>query len=355
VKVYVYPADVEGCGHYRMIWPAKVLQARGHDVALMMPGERNDFSARTNQETGEVLDVNTPEDADVMVFQRVTHRFLARALPAIRRKGIAVVVEIDDDLHAIHPGHRASKFLDPRNNVEHNWDNLLLACQNASLVITSAKSLEHVYGTHGRVITIPNYVPSPFLELQHVDNNVIGWGGLVASHPGDLDVMGSSIERLRKMGRKFKVIGNPADVQEALNLSKPVEGTGPVPIFKWIPTLGTLGVGVAPLGDTRFNAAKSWLKPLEYAAAGVPVVMSPRAEYRKINELGVGVLARRPKEWYEILRELSGSAHARRELAQRGRAAARKLTIEEHAWRWWDAWTAALEIERSGLATTTSR
>src|SRR5689334_24701002 len=42
----------------------------------------------------------------------------------------------------------------------------------------------------------------------------------------------------------------------------------------WPRALSALGIGLAPLADSTFNRAKSWLKPLEMAAVGVPCVMS---------------------------------------------------------------------------------
>ena len=57
------------------------------------------------------------------------------------------------------------------------------------------------------------------------------------------------------------------------------------------PYVAKLGIGVAPLADTKFNAAKSWLKMAEMAALGVPCVVSPRAEYMRLHEQWIGSLA----------------------------------------------------------------
>ena len=105
-----------------------------------------------------------------------------------------------------------------------------------------------------------------------------------------------------------------------------------------------LDIGIAPLADTAFNRAKSWLKPLEYAALGVPCVMSPTEEYLRINAMGVGVVAmRRSRAWKrEVGRLLADDAH-RAEVADRGREVVReRLLIEDNCWKWAEAWTEAM-------------
>jgi hypothetical protein len=76
-------------------------------------------------------------------------------------------------------------------------------------------------------------------------------------------------------------------------------------------------VGVVPLADLPFNDAKSWLKGLEYAAAGVPFVASPAREYvRLYDTYGVGRLASQPADWVEQLRALKEGSLRRQEAAE---------------------------------------
>jgi hypothetical protein len=118
--------------------------------------------------------------------------------------------------------------------------------------------------------------------------------------------------------------------------------TGGLDVDQWPFGVAKIGVGVAPLADTVFNAGKSWLKPLEMSATGVPWVASPRAEYARFHrEFNVGVLAKNPREWYRELKRLATSESARLEQSQAGRAAGAVNTVEGHAWRWMEAWEAA--------------
>jgi hypothetical protein len=84
---------------------------------------------------------------------------------------------------------------------------------------------------------------------------------------------------------------------------------------------------------------------------GVPWVASPRDDYVRLHAYGAGVLADKPKDWYRTLRDLRDDPSRRVELSQMGRAVARGLRLTDNAWRFLEAWTDAVELERSGAAT----
>lgn len=349
MRIYVYPADTGGCGYFRLIWPAQVLAARGHDVRLIMPHERDNIHAEVRPD-GTLNDVFFPSDADVLVMQRVSHKLLADAIPLIRTKGTAVVVDMDDDLASIHPSNPAWLNFHPRSgrpgstNSQHNWHNAQLACERASLVTVSSDALVRRYATHGRYEILRNCVPAHYLDVEHSDDVVFGWGGSLASHPSDLQAMGHAPRTLQREGRVFKIIGDPGGVRANLNLDEEPESSGIVDITEWPKALSTLGVGLAPLADSVFNAAKSWLKPLEYAALGVPVVMSPRVEYLRFHrELGVGIVAKKPADWVRRVRLLLDEPGLRAEHSALGREVARAWTYDARAELWLNAWERSVD------------
>jgi len=357
VRVYVYPADLTGCGYYRMIWPATVLRDRGHDVRIVLPSQRNDptlsLSAEVNVTTGQIEAVNIPQDADVMVFQRLTHRFLADAVPIIRKSGVAVVVEIDDDLSSLDPSNPAFEVMHPKHQragtSEHSWKNTERACAEATLVVCTSDALRQRYARHGRCAVLPNYVPASYLSIPHEDHKVFGWAGGLYSHRPDLVELGTAVTRLVDDGYAFTHIGDPRGVKPVLRLRDDQEITQPgnAPISEYPLRLADLGVGLAPLKDTLFNQAKSWLKPLEYASVGVVPVISPRAEYRAIARRGIGLLAANQRDFYRQTRRLLDDTVLRTDMSHQVREVASTLTYDTHAHKWWDAWTRAYEIERS--------
>lgn len=354
MRVYVFPADLSGCGSYRLIWPAQALRAQGHDVTVVIPDQRTgDVGLRGMQDQrGDLVSVNVPPDADVMVFQRITMRQLAQAVPLIRAQGVAVVVDMDDDLTCIHPANIAWSAMHPtRGKPGHSWHNATQACVDATLVTVSTPALLKTYAPHGRGVVVENCVPERYLHVPHADSAAIGWGGSTHSHPDDLQTVGTSVARLAREGHQVGVVGDGIGVRAALGLDAEPAASGVVSLEQWPTALAGLGVGVAPLAESRFNAGKSWLKPLEYAACGVPWVASPRAEYRRLHhDYGIGVLADRPKDWYRHLKALAGDPSRRREMSEAGRAAAAHLTIEGNAWRWVDAWERAFRSQRQAAS-----
>lgn len=341
MKVIVYPSDQYGCGHFRMIWPGETLAAAGHDVDVVHARDRR---VRLVLEGHTVKDVLV--DADVVVLQRITHAYLAQAVAVMRAKGVTVVVDVDDDLSSIHPSNPAWATHHPSSGGQHSWHNLALACRDATLVTASTPALLDVYARHGRGHVLPNYLPDYYYGLPHADSDVVGWPGSYHSHPNDPEVVGGAIARLVEEGARFVMRGDSKGAGRAFGLAEDPPGGG-VPIEEWPAAVAELGIGIAPLADTKFNRAKSWLKPLEMSACGVPWVASPRAEYERLHKLGAGLLADRSRAWYRQLRRLRESAAMREELSEAGRMVADRLRLRDNAWRWAEAWQKAYEIQHA--------
>jgi len=352
VKAYVFPADRHGCGHYRLIWPVEQLKREGWDIELVHADTRASVLSAV-MDRDRVVDVNIPADADLMVFQRITHRYLAQAFPIIRAKGVAVVMDIDDDLTCIDPRNPAYEMMHPKGRYpDHSWHNTMDACRDATYVVTSTPRLQDVFAKHGRGAVFHNYVCADVLEIPRVDHDMVGWAGSVHSHPGDLQIMGSSVNKLMQDGVQFGVIGSVEGVHNAWGVpqDRPIHATGPTQVQDWCKTVAKLGIGVAPLADTKFNAAKSWLKPLEYMAAGVPSVASPRAEYAALRRLcpdGGPLLARDAHEWFQRVRALVHDPSMRQERSLAGREFMRSMTIEGNAWKLGEIWTDAVKLQRN--------
>lgn len=353
MRVYVYPSDPWACGHYRLTWPAEVLRATGLDVTVVDPSDSRFALGGQVDERGRVHEVFAPNDADVVVLQRPTHRQFSQAVGILRRKSVAVVVDMDDDLGRIHPRNPAFLMMHPnRGDPTHSWHCARDACRDATLVTVSTPALLERYAGHGRGAVLHNYVPRRALEVEHIDSEVLTWCGSLHSHPDDVPVLGASVLNLVRRGATYRTTGSGVDVERALGLPEGSDrSVGTVPFDEWFAAVARSGVALAPLADTQFNEAKSWLKPLEALACGVPVVMSPRREYRRLHELtGVGFLADRPRHWEATLRRLLTSPELRQEQSEAGRAAVREhLVLEDQAWRWAEAWTRAYELERGSV------
>lgn len=324
MRVVCYPADRAGCGYHRIRWAAEALVVQGADVTIAEQG----IGAWINS-AGKVIKAELPE-ADVIVVQRTTHRDAPLILAHAEANGIAVVVDIDDDLSAIHPSNPAYKALHPQTELvtKHSWRNLELACKAATLVTVSTPALLRRYG-HGKGRVVQNRVPDHFLDVPHTDSTRVAWPASAASHPDDLAVTGGAIARLEADGIEYSNVDG-------------------VPFHEWPNTLARIGIGITPLADTRFNKAKSGVKFLELIACGVPVVASPSSEYVRLHEhLSVGFIANNPRQWYSKITALTNNAALRLEQSQAGREAARTYTISQHADMWWESWTVAAKQRRA--------
>lgn len=359
MRVLVYPADRYGCGYHRLIWPVEVLRAQGHDVEVVKQ-EARQLMIHLDADN-RVTKVDLADEYDVVVLQRITHQHLVGVIDVLRARGIAVVVDVDDDLSTIHPDNPAWRMLHPTAPKSgddanfHSWRNLDAACRSATLVTATTPALATRYAPHGRARVFPNYLAAHYYGREHVDSDLVGWPASLGSHPNDPAVVGNAVSRLLDDGGSFHVVSTSPGVGRAFGVSDTTRVSQvdhAIDLLDWPVEVGRLGVGIAPLADTKFNRCKSWLKPLELAAVGVPWVGSPRTEYRRLHELGCGLLAEKPSGWYSALRALRRSPEWRVELSEAGRDVAEQLALANHAWKLWEAWSDALEIQRREVTTS---
>jgi glycosyltransferase involved in cell wall biosynthesis len=353
MRVRVHRADDGGCGWYRLLHALRILKNDGCDV--VDDYERQYRGVMEPSLLGDRLtDIDEELDADVVVFQRPLTRQKVELMAAIRAKGAALVVEIDDDFSSLPLRHPGRVENDPTTNREQNWKWLELACERADLVTCSTPALAERYGKHGRVAILPNYVPAAYLDIarQHDrESLVIGWSGSTHTHVGDLQVTkGAMAEVLERTGALFGVVGTGDDVPQALKVDS-VRACGWSPIEEYPRKLAQLDVGIVPLKRSAFNEAKSWLKGLEMAAVGVPFVATPTGPYRQLAELIPCELAETREEWVDRTVELLIDDDRRQWRAEAARSAVKlSLTVEGHAQEWWAAWTRAADLRAANVS-----
>jgi len=356
-----------GCGHYRVIWPATAVHHNAGDdieVDLRTVDDggaafpvRVDRLASAKAGRPVLLDeLDGQVDADVVVLQRPLTGDLVTVIRALQRQRIAVVVELDDDFEHIDPRNTAWSTVQPHLedlNGGRSYRHLRAACELADLVTVSTPALAELYGRHGRVRVIRNYVPRGYLHIEppnaaEVDYVRVGWSGNIDTHPNDLPVTRGAIGRVcRELGVPFHIVGdNDPRLTRALGLdagTKIAHTGGWLPLAKYPVGMSLLDVGIVPLDLTPFNEAKSYLKGLEWAAVGVPFAASPTGEYRHLAALGAGDIVERPKDWHRTVRRLAVDGDYRAERAQDGKRVASRLTIEDHVDEYVDAWQVALD------------
>ena len=98
-------------------------------------------------------------------------------------------------------------------------------------------------------------------------------------------------------------------------------------------------VGIAPLIDNRFNAAKSELKFLENTVIGMPTIASNVEPYQVIEDGKNGMLAREEGQWYFALKAmlLDNPKIRRSMLVEARKTVVEKFDIRKTALQWAEA------------------
>ena len=351
MRVLVWPADRQGSGHYRLIFPAEALARQGADVEVTDAGPVVAWDRAWDGEhpplDARALGLAEKPDADVIVIQRPGRACWTELIPHLQAAGVRVVVDVDDDFDSIPARNRARNHYDPRINPRHNREWIRRACDLADHVTVSTPHLAGVYGQHGRVTVLPNLVPESYLAIEGEQRLVtsIGWSGSVDTHPGDLETVGTAVRDVLAEHPDWRVhvIGTGKGVPERLRVPK-VSALG-----KWLPfelyphALARLTVGMVPLAGHRFNRGKSCLKLMEMSSVGVPTVATPTPDNQRLHGFGIGVLADSPRAWRDQLDRLIVDDDYRIEVAATSRNAMTAHTYEQWADLWWVAWEKALD------------
>ena len=254
----------------------------------------------------------------------------------LQSTGHRVIVDMDDDFDHLPTSHGAYGMVDTSY--------IHAACQLADLVTVTTPALAQIYG-HGHHVVIPNAVPEAYFGAQRTvehEEAWIGWYGSRRSHPIDPQVSRGAIGRaLVETDSVFSFVGAKTEsswVRQAFRLHTKIVLGGWYLLNHLADAIVHFDVGVVPLAPVMFNDSKSWLKASEMAAVGVPVVMSPTPANRELHQLGVGVLAEHPNEWYRQVTQLITDTDHRAYVASQGRHAMAKLTYEQQAGRWYEMW-----------------
>jgi hypothetical protein len=347
MRVLVLPADDGGCGHYRCIWPAQALADQGADITLGLDTSGIDgiYQPKTHG-PDELVGLATVPDADVIVLQRPLHRDRLTLIRLLQEAGRRVVVEIDDDFSCLHPRNGSWRSCHPQHSPNRNWVHLAAACRMADWVTVTTPALARTYGAHGRCTVVPNMVPASYLGLRRdlqAIGPIVGWTGSMETHPTDLQCTRGAVQRaITGTTGVVAVVGTGTGVKAALGLDAAPLACGWLPLDRYPEAMAQFDIGIVPLADIAFNHAKSALKMMEGSALGVPMVVSPTADNMRMHGQGLGLVARRPREWERHLRRLIESADMRAQYSDEGREVMRRFTIEGNCQRWWDGWTTCL-------------
>ncbi len=281
-------------------------------------------------------------DCDIILMQRWMHYSIPDRIKEVQKKGQVILNDIDDWYWGLSQQNKAFDDSHPKTSPDENINHYKKTIARSDGVITStpylADRLSSFVPKH-KIHILENHVElDKFKPYEHTESEhpVIGWMGSTAHRSGDLDILKFAYSqnddkfRYHHSGHVgwfphfYDVVGmGPDDV--TILLPVPPEKLGEQYVFD---------IGVVPLKNIPFNDAKSWIKGLEYAAAGIPFVSSPSSEYVRLKkEYGVGRLAKNSGAWTKHFNELA-DPQVRQEEAAAALEAIQPLDAAKGAKKW---------------------
>ena len=278
-------------------------------------------------------------DCSLIVMQRYMDKDMDKTIEVGRANGQIIVNDLDDWFWGLHKDNAASNQVDPILSPESNINHYRKSLLASNLIVASTQFLADRIEDWAdiRVEVIPNGVDvSKYSIREHRDRPpIIGWAGSTAHRSGDLEILIAPFNQFPKS--RFHHTGHFSQHPSFAEKTKIKESQLTVfPMFAphEYPHSLAFDIGVIPLADIAFNEAKSNIKGLEYAAAGIPFIASPLPEYVSLSEEhGIGRLAKTTKDWVREIKALQ-DFDTRKEEALRQRKAVTAFDVKFQARAW---------------------
>ena len=278
------------CARYRAQLPSMALNERGW------------FCRISGQWKPKMLD-----EFDIFVFQRINSKEGVALVEALNEAKKITIYDIDDDLINIP---KSSPVFELMLNKGDLIGYQLMAMARCNALTVTTERLRSVYhGFNEKAKILPNMVRfaswdnlRPF-RYGKPDDVVLGWAGS-NTHADALKVLEAPLREIfDRYPNTFLVV-----MGDELPFSFPIDRYIVVPWSKYrlfqSVVLG-FDIGLAPLGKTPFNLAKSNLRLLEFGSAQIPVVGTRWGEYEKLIEPEKsGILCDSTQDWILALSKM---------------------------------------------------
>lgn len=331
-KIAAFHADIQGCGHYRIIQPMQAML----DAGLCRGGISPEiFSPNLALRSG----------ADTLVFQRPNTEIMLNHLKALTPlKGIKKIYEVDDQLSKVplKSAHYDHMPKDLRGK-------MLKAIGLCDRLVVSTEALAHELGSYNDdVRVVLNRLAPAMWGATPPDRQAraqqprgrkprIGWAGGI-SHQGDLEMVADVIKDLADQVDWVFMGMCPDSIRPYIQEFVPGVPTLEYP-GKLMAITQTWDLAIAPVESNAFNDCKSNLKLLEYGWCGVPVVCSDVTPYQ--GDLPATKVKNRYKDWRDAIVEriLDLNACHLDGLALQAQVARDWMLSGQNVRDWYQAWT----------------
>ena len=324
-----------GCAWYRLVLPSRELHRLGWDTGVGMPRVSAEHGIGIAHEDGMLT------GWDVSVLKLLMHETVPDLIRLMQARGERVIVDVDDFHYGLDEENVAYSTTNPYTNPTNNRAYYEIGIRTADTVTVSTAFLADWYSRRVRdVRMVRNGVDvERFAMVEQPEMPVFGWVGATWWRSGDIETLRGWLPRfVEEHGIRVHHAGHiPNDPKHfgARAGLRRVSTQVMARIDDYPELLTQFHVGLIPLTRKPFNEAKSNLKGLEYAAAGIPFIATPTEEYRVLHASGVGRLAESEDEWVDHARQLL-DPDVRREEAARQRKIVERVWAMPHRAQEWD-------------------
>jgi glycosyltransferase involved in cell wall biosynthesis len=309
---------------YRAIGPMLALGEHGHEVVLAKRAEDGRFSS------GQLLDCDV-----VHVYRGSEDPQVLKSVEELRRRGIAITWDDDDDVRLIPPDAPGYKSHYGGLNVQRRIRQQIAMTSKADVVTTTTQVLADLFGKHcdGPIEVIESYLGSSQYarDGRKHDGITIGW---VASleHVTDVRMLDVTSMLRNVMARDEHVRVTTVGIKLDLDPDR-YTYVRRVRFEELSKFLAQLDIGIAPIADHPMSYARSNIKVKEYAGAGVPWVASARGSYLGLGTKEGGVVVA-DDQWERALLDLAGSRFKRMRLRRKAESWGKSQHIRHYTQRW---------------------
>ena len=299
-----------GSGHIRLGQFFGPLRSKGIDVALGILAHNSvtgAFGVHAVNGSGDHF------DCDVIVMQRYMHEQVISDMKKAQAIGQVVINDVDDWYWGLSQKNAAHSLVDPKNYPTENSEWYRRIIEQSDGVLVSTPFLhEKMSKWNENTILQTNYVScAQYAEVEAFESDnplkmVVGWMGSTAHRSGDLEILRPYTRQLEKFAR-FHHAGDFVQPKVPRFYKEIGASSGNVTTSPFVaPNQVQLGmkfqVGIVQLNNIPFNHAKSYIKGLEYAAAGIPFVASWSPQYEELTQTHmIGDLAGSPADYVDLL------------------------------------------------------
>lgn len=322
MSILYVPEAQNVCMWHRCIVPGTILQHNGYKVSINLKPKYGDINLN-----------------DVTVFSRNRLNNMEKLLNYGKKNKKFLVYDIDDDFWSI-----------PQTNNDHNHysnpEYLKLveeSIKTVDLVTTTTETLKNKFiEWNPNIKILPNMLGTEYLGIQNPVNQkeeeiIIGWAG-TNTHLGDLTLLNKVVkEIISKYDNVYFAFAGMGQL--------PFEPNDKIRVYQGAPfqeyhrLLSNFHIGIAPLENSVFNAAKSDLKFIEYAGLGIPVVASNVISYNQtLNHGETGFLVNNEDEWINYLSQLIENKNLRIEMGQKAFEYGKSRNIKNNIHLWEEAY-----------------